>query len=130
MMMVPSNPSPMKKRLRWFRFSLRTMLLVVVVFAVWLGVQTNRARRQREAVAAILQLKGTVIYDYQQVSPSRLLFNSKAQPRAPAWLRQLVGDEYFQEVAVVHFGYPEVTDADLEHLAGMTRGSATVGWRT
>ena len=52
---------------RWFRFSLRTLLLLIAVLCVWLGIQVNAARRQREAVAAIQSAGGSVVYDYEIV---------------------------------------------------------------
>ena len=55
---------PIKRR-RWFRFSLRMLLVVVTVLCVWLAIKVNAARRQKEAVAAILSAGGTVNYDYQ-----------------------------------------------------------------
>jgi len=48
---------------RWFRFSLRTLLLLIAALCVWLGIQVNAARRQKDAVAAILNTGGAVHYD-------------------------------------------------------------------
>jgi hypothetical protein len=75
---------------------LRTAFVVLAVFAVWLGVIVNRAREQREAVRAIEALGGRVIYDWQQSS----MFD--ASPDGPAWLRQVIGDDYFQTVVGVY----------------------------
>jgi hypothetical protein len=52
---------------RWFRFSLRTLLLVIAVLCVWLGIQVNAARRQKEAVAAIQKAGGEINFDFQCV---------------------------------------------------------------
>jgi hypothetical protein len=52
---------------RWLRFSLRGLLLIVAIFCVWLGIKVNAARRQAEAVAAILKAGGTVNFDYQMI---------------------------------------------------------------
>ena len=54
-----------KTRPRWLRFSLRTLLVVVTVLGVWLGVQVNPVRKQRNAVAWIQEVGGTVTYDYE-----------------------------------------------------------------
>jgi hypothetical protein len=35
---------------RWFRFSLRTMFVLVTVFCVWLGYQLNWIRQRRDAI--------------------------------------------------------------------------------
>ena len=53
---------------RWLQYSLRTLLVVVTLFAVlcsWLAVEIQRIQRQQKAVAAILKMGGQVEYDYQ-----------------------------------------------------------------
>ncbi|HJN08885.1 MAG: hypothetical protein QGG09_19600 [Pirellulaceae bacterium] len=87
---------------RFLRFSLRAMLVVLTVFSVWLGVQVNRARNQRAAVNWVTKNGGEVEYDWT--------FNSKLEPPGPRWLRQKIGDEYFQSVVQVLVGRSEVHD--------------------
>src|SRR5262245_10359599 len=101
----------MARMKKWFRFSLRTMLVLITALCIWLGFQVNAARRQREAVAAILKVGGSVKYDFQMVlnptipSPLNVSYKSlkDASPPGPAWLRHLIGDEYFQDVVEVIF---------------------------
>ncbi len=38
---------------RLWRFSLKTLLIVLTLFCIWLGTLTNNANRQRRAVEAI-----------------------------------------------------------------------------
>jgi len=121
---------------RWFRFSLRTLLLLVTALCVWLGIQVNAARRQREAVAAILSAGGTVVYDYEIVpsaSPSTALLKTlpagvrrtdkridhNQLPHGPAWLRAQIGDDYFRTVIAVYLNHPNagIKKADLDQLA-------------
>jgi hypothetical protein len=40
-----------KPKRRWYQFSLRTLLLVMMVFCVWVGVRVNWARNNRASVA-------------------------------------------------------------------------------
>lgn len=47
---------------RWFQFSMRSFLFLLTAFAVVLAVLANRAREQREAVAAIERAGGAVFY--------------------------------------------------------------------
>src|SRR3954454_17549939 len=83
---------------RRFRISLRVLMLVVLVAGVWMGWQVNKARRQREAVAAVKKYGGWVHYDWEMVNGK---VAKGTQPHAPKWLRRLFGDEYFQEIAYV-----------------------------
>jgi hypothetical protein len=69
-METPAHPmreaSPARPRRRWFRYSLRTLLLAVTLVAVALAYWVNGAERQRRAVAAIEAAGGTVRYDYER----------------------------------------------------------------
>ena len=77
------------------RFSLRAMILVILVIGIWLGWQVNRAREQREAVAAVRRYGGEVHYEHE-------FFDGKLKSGrngwGPRWLRQLVGEEFFRQV--------------------------------
>ena len=59
---------PPGPKLRWYQFSLRSLLLFFLFCSVpfgWLGARMQNARRQRESVEAITKLGGCVVYDYQ-----------------------------------------------------------------
>jgi len=122
---------------RWLRFSLHTLLLLITALCVWLGLQVNAARRQKEAVAAILNADGMVVYDYQVVPrgpmpaampgigsiPAGALLpktrvDQSQLPHGPAWLRQRFGDDYFRTVVAVYFNHPKATiqKTDLDEL--------------
>ena len=129
-----------KKKLRWFQFSLRALLVFVLLVSIgmsWLGVKMDQARKRREAVEAIERAGGGVTYDYQSG-------NRSAEPPVPKWARATFGDDFFFDVIAVwaneaDFGDDEavylkrltnlsildlsgtqVTDAGLEHLKGLT----------
>lgn len=60
-----SQPKSASGKRRWYRFSLRTLLVIVLMAAVglsWLAVKMEQAKRQREAVTAIEELGGIAIY--------------------------------------------------------------------
>ena len=106
---------PARPNRRWLQFSLRTFVVVITLFAAWLGYVSFRAREQQAAVARIKELGGIVQYDYQ-MPPS-------AEPSPPGWpwLRRLVGDEYFQDVAFVKLDETSVSDADLPLISKLRR---------
>jgi WD40 repeat protein len=99
--MEATEASKLPRRRRWLRFSLRAMLLIVAIVAVWLGFKTRDARNQRTALTAIRQAGGTPYFDYQLVNNTN--WNLNATPPGPDWLRKIVGEEYFEEVVGVGF---------------------------
>jgi hypothetical protein len=120
---------------RWLQFSLRTFLLLVLLAGVllaWFGKRLQQAQEQQEVAKAIMTLGGHVYYDYQFDESGDL--KDQAHPQVPAWLRRLIGDDFFgviTEVTLTNGGverlaavpslrrldlfYP-VTDADLKSL--------------
>jgi hypothetical protein len=91
------------------------LLLLVAASASALGWIVHRAREQRLAVRAILARGGVVEYDFQYdaVRDRRL---ATGRPWEPAWLQQLLGEEYFHNVVCV--GLDRVArDQDLAHVA-------------
>jgi hypothetical protein len=105
------------RRHRWLSFSVKTLLLLVLVSSVafaWMGMRLQKARRQREAVATIEQLGGQVRYEYQE--------DKWDQPSGPEWLRDLLGRHVFDRVVRVEFsttGVPNDRVTDLSFLSGI-----------
>lgn len=106
----------LRKR-RWLSFSMKTLLLLVLVSSVafgWLGMRLQKARRQRESVAIIEQLGGQVRYEYQE--------DDWDQPTGPEWLRDLLGRHVFDRVVRVEFSTPGVLNdrvTELSFLSGI-----------
>jgi hypothetical protein len=90
---------------RRLKVSLRAVLVFILLFAIWLGWLANRARDQREAVAAVQRSGGWVHYDYEFVNGKLARGRSLWTPR---WLRRL-GDEHFQYVRQVSLVYDDST---------------------
>jgi internalin A len=95
------NDAPAKRRPRWFRFSLRALLVVVTVFCVWLGLETNRAFKQAAAVKRIKELGGYLQFDYERDDHDKEIPN--AEPWAPKWLRTVASEDFFRRVHTLDF---------------------------
>jgi len=97
----------------FFRYSLRSLMLAVTVFCIWMGITAKRARDQREAVS-ILERDGSVFYEHQ------LPRNSPSNPPGPEWFRQLIGDDYFFIVHSVVLRGPAIKNRRLAAIKRLT----------
>ena len=121
-------PPPSRPRRRFWTMSLRGLMILVLVVGGLLGWRARRASIQRRAVAIVTAAGGHVTYDFQ--APPNRPFQPGASPPGPRWLRALLGDEYFQEVAVIFLqnpknGPPRITPevvravAEFDHLQSL-----------
>jgi len=121
-MTTNDSRSPKPKRRRRYQFSLRTLLVFMLLCGAglgWLAMKMQRAKRQREAVEGIREAGGGVFYDYQLDETSALI--PGAQPSAPVWLRESLGDDFFCDVTVVGvWRSTHITDAELENVKVLT----------
>jgi hypothetical protein len=103
---------PIKRR-RWFRFSLRMLLVVVTVLCVWLGFKVNAARREHAAITAIRNAGGEIICDFQYVPspmiPGSLSLDIHQPPNGPAWLRSIFGDEMLNHAFNARFQFRPIS---------------------
>jgi len=53
--------------MKYLRISLRTFLILLTLFAVWLGYKVNKRREQREIVEMIREMGGSVWYDSEAI---------------------------------------------------------------
>ena len=109
---TPTTPKP---RRRWLQFSLRTLMVLMLVLGCglgWLASKIIRAREQREAVKAIEELGGRV--DWKPASGG-------ITRTAAAWVGKLMGGDWSVDVGAVYLTGTPVTDAGLEHLRGLTQ---------
>ena len=108
----PPPPKEKKQHLRWYQYSLRTMLLLMLfvsLFMSWFATKLQQAKAQKKAVAEILGADGTVEYDYQRDAQGQMIKGAKG--RGPAWLRKLLGPDCFDTVAHVSVGSVKTLEA-------------------
>ena len=94
----PALSTPRPHRVR-FRFSLKTLLLLITLMCVWLGLSYSNARRQQRAVEAIVASHGRVGYDRDPHDEAEDL--PAGMLAGPKWLRSLLGRHYFDTVVSV-----------------------------
>lgn len=100
---------------RWLQFSLRTFLVLLTVFGVWLGLHVRSARKQKESVEAIRRLGGWYYYDFQKYDSATGKADLQAKSWAPSWLLTYLGDDFFHDVVMVNMVYNEDTGKRLDN---------------
>jgi hypothetical protein len=105
-----------------FQFSIRSLLLLTITVAIpssWLAVEMQQGKRQKKAVEALIKLGGSLKYDFE-INSSGDLIQGPLQP-GPAWVRSLLGNDFFTSVVYVYLSGMTVTNADVEYLNELTQ---------
>jgi hypothetical protein len=106
---------------RWFRYSLRTILIAVTVLCILLGMYMQQKRDKQLAIQTIIGWGGTIHFDYEPSVAERaqrafLSMGSAFRgtpapvfvdrpPPGPPWLRQYLGDHFFADAVEVELPY-------------------------
>ena len=69
--------------------SLRTLLMLILVIALWLSWRVDKAHRQSHAIAQVEKYNGYVRFDYEYVNGKEI---PNPEPKGPKWLRQHLGE--------------------------------------
>lgn len=119
---ISATAAQSPRKIRWWQFSLRQMIVWVTILGIalgWLGNEILRARRQEEIVAAIQRLGGQARYNYDPLELRGTRPHKRPRER---WLTVLIGPDLFAHVAGVYFGEnTSVKDDDLKFLAELPR---------
>jgi hypothetical protein len=108
---------------RSFQFGLRFALCLLTVFALAFGWFANRVWIQRDIVARIESLGGSVWYDYEVDSTNFIA--ASPESKVPKLLLGWLGPDWFHDICVVDVGSvngePGFRDDDLERLKSLPR---------
>lgn len=110
-----NNTKPASPRRRWYQFSLRTLLVLMLVLPIglgWYAHARNKSLKQWEAVRA-LRAAGEKL---RALRDDELLEGEQAILPAPAW-QKAMGVDLPQELKVFLSRYSKFTDAEAAHLA-------------
>jgi hypothetical protein len=118
-----AEPAKPKSKLRWYQFSLRSLLIFITLFACacsWFVVKMGQANRQREAAAAIRKLHGTVYYDYQLYGPDGCdLGDCMDIPKSPNLYSKQLGIDFFHSVDCILCQGQKINDSIIEPLRSL-----------
>jgi hypothetical protein len=115
---MPDSPSKPKRKRRWFQFRLRTLLLLVTVFAVlfgWVAHKAHNAREQKRVVAWLREKEAFMRYDYQIDDQGEDIINA-ALP-GPKWIRDVLGIDFVDSVVLAYVMCDRLDDYSV--LAGL-----------
>ncbi|MEK6233372.1 MAG: hypothetical protein N2C14_01540, partial [Planctomycetales bacterium] len=111
---------PRFRWLRWCRFSLRTMFVIMLVSGVgfgWIAAKVRQANKQRQARIALNAKLMDVIFDFQYAEDGSFHWYDEDFPEhhdewikthqpGPAWLRERIGIEYLATVRGAYLYVP------------------------
>ena len=109
-----ANPKTTKPR-RWFRFRLRTLLVMITLLSVplgWVGWELDQRRREQATIVWVEEMGGSVGYDYEDAT-------NNSTPPGPAWLREIVGIDFLSDVDQVNCSGVTAL-VDVSHLDTLT----------
>lgn len=108
----------MATKFRPWQVSLRVSLIAVTCCCIWLGLQVRRATQQTKFVRLVEDAGGRVAYRHQVTrnKDGAFVTDGSQEPKVPRWIRNLIGEMYFQQVDLVHLNETDITDDWLENM--------------
>jgi Leucine-rich repeat (LRR) protein len=96
---MPAHIQPPSHRWRkLIRFSMRTLIVLVLIFGGGMGWLVRSARTQHKAVSAVTSVGGSVMYDWEW--NKRKAYNGRTA-WLPTWISDRLGVDYFAHVTSV-----------------------------
>ena len=124
---MTGDPNQSARRVRRIRFSVRTMMLLVLASGCWLGWYLTRVRTQQAAFAAIVKAGGSYEYEWTWGNYIPDVIEYKGRPRVPKWLATHVGEDYVADITYVSLvhrpraGTGTANDETLRLVSGLGR---------
>ena len=115
---MPAGPVSRPWR-RFLRFSVRGLIVLVLVIGAGLGWLVRSARIQREAVAAIKKAGGSVNYDWEWSNGKTI---PEGKPWAPRGSWIVIGVDYFGHVTAVWLAAAATDGSDRTRSADVSPG--------
>ena len=117
---MSSQPKPSSRPIRrYLRISIRGLIVLVLVIGGWLAWLVRSANIQRDAVAAIKNARGSVVYEWEMRNGKP---NPQARPWAPGRLVDLIGVDYFGHVTRVGiWSSSPATEAAIAHVGHLSQ---------
>ncbi|QDT01250.1 leucine-rich repeat domain-containing protein [Adhaeretor mobilis] len=106
-------------RRRTIRYSLKSLLIVFTVVAVYFGIEANRVAKQQAALAILEKAGVSPIYDYEffrKVKKGRIV---DVGPWGPVWLHSLIGADYFRTIVGLNLAGSEISDEEVIQLSSL-----------
>ncbi len=89
-------------------------VLIVALGLAWLA---RAIREQRQAKELILRHNGVFFYEYEPQTVTPYV----RRTLVPAWLRRVIGEDYFHDVTWVRIEGGQFGDSELERLTALDR---------
>ncbi len=106
-------------RLR-MQYSIRSLLAITAAAALalgWLATEMKGAKDQKIMREVVTQSGGVPFCYKEDIGDSSgIIWREETRPTAWAWLRKLLGDDFFANVTVVSFYRTKATDVSLERI--------------
>src|SRR5688572_1153388 len=81
-----------KPKRRWLRFSVRTLLVAVTIFCMWLGWQVSIVRERKAVQDLVLGRHAKLNPGYKQPKTITYFVGKPYYEPPRSWFRQLLGD--------------------------------------
>lgn len=112
-----SSPTSEKRHSRFFRFSLRFLLLVITIASIAFGIFAYKIQQAKRQEAAVRELEKLGAKPMRTILRQGMFYSGGKVP-APRlkWLHQFLGEEYFTYVPLIDVQNPSLTADNIRNM--------------